>query len=61
MTRMVGIAPLAVVLASIVLPVVLARRGTRQAYRTLVLSMALIILVWGYLCLSVYPRYVFPQ
>jgi hypothetical protein len=50
---------LSVVLASVALPVVLSRRPSpRRSIRRLLGAMAVIILVWAYLCLSLYPQWV---
>jgi len=54
--------PLLVVIASVVLPIVLARRPRPQrAVRTLYVSIAITALVWCWLCLMIYPRYVWPE
>jgi hypothetical protein len=58
MARMI---PLSIVLVTIVVPILLARRPTRRSFRSLVLWMAVFSLLWAILCVSVYPKYVFPE
>jgi hypothetical protein len=54
--------PLSIVIASIVVPMVLARsRQPKRAMTILYVTMALMALVWCMLCLRVYPRYVWPE
>ena len=54
--------PLSIVIASIVVPMVLARsRQPKRAMTILYVTMALMALVWSMLCLRVYPRYVWPE
>ena len=54
--------PLSIVIASIVVPMVLARsRRPKRAMTILYVTMALMALVWCMLCLRVYPRYVWPE
>ncbi|HEX8790759.1 MAG TPA: hypothetical protein VF765_07390 [Polyangiaceae bacterium] len=58
MSSLVRQIPLSIVVLSIVLPMVLARRPNSRSLRTLVVSMTILVLVWGVLCLALYPRYV---
>jgi len=54
--------PLSIVIASIVVPLVLSRsKNPKRAMRWLYVTMALLSLVWCFLCLRVYPQYVFPE
>ena len=54
--------PLSIVIASIVVPLILSRsKSPRRAMRLLYVTMALLALVWCFLCLRVYPQYVFPE
>jgi hypothetical protein len=51
--------PLYVVVATVVLPVWLARRPRPMTQlKVLYATMLVLILVWGYLCIRVYPQYV---
>ena len=59
---MVRMIPLSIVIASIVIPMVLARsRRPKQAITILYVTMVLLILVWCLLCVRIYPRYVWPE
>jgi len=52
--------PFTLVMLTIVLPIFLARRPRlKKNVRLMYGLMALYVVVWGILCLKVYPRYVF--
>jgi hypothetical protein len=59
---MVKAIPVMIVLASIVTPLVLSGQSQpKRAVRRLYVIMAAFALIWAILCVSVYPRYVFPE
>jgi hypothetical protein len=48
--------PLTIVLATLIVPIVLAGRpGPKRHIRQLYITMGLLMLVWTFLCLAVYP------
>jgi hypothetical protein len=54
--------PLFIVIASIVIPMMLARsQRPKRAMTILYVTMALLAFVWCMLCLNIYPRYVWPE
>ena len=54
--------PLSIVIASILVPMVLARsRRPKRAMTILYVTMIFTTFVWCMLCLRVYPRYVWPE
>jgi hypothetical protein len=58
----VSIIPLGIVLFSIAVPIALARSPRpKRALRWLYALLAVSALLWAWLCLSVYPAYVFPE
>jgi hypothetical protein len=58
----VGLIPLFIVIVSVVLPIVFSRqKKAKPSLRRLYLAIALLAFVWAILCVSVYPRYVFPE
>jgi hypothetical protein len=58
----VGLIPLFIVLTSIGLPIALSGSSKpKRALRWLQLTVAVLALVWAFLCLRVYPVYVFPE
>jgi hypothetical protein len=59
---MVKLIPLSIVLASIIIPILLAEKpGPKKTVRTLQVTMAIVTLAWALLCLHVYPAYVLPE
>jgi predicted membrane protein len=58
----VSLIPLSIVLASIVLPMMLASSPKpKRALRGLRITMALLMLVWAILCTRIYPLYVLAE
>jgi hypothetical protein len=54
--------PLLIVLASFIVPMVLAGRPRPQRrVGQLYVAMGVLLLLWVFLCLTVYPRYVPPE
>jgi hypothetical protein len=58
----IKVSPLLIVLATIVVPMMLAGRPRpKRQVRLLYISMGLLMVFWTVLCLEVYPRYVLPE
>lgn len=52
--------PFSMVLASFVVPLLLARRR-RSSARTVWITIAILVVVWQVLCIHVYPHSVLPE
>jgi hypothetical protein len=59
---MIKVFPLLIVLATIIIPMILAGRPRpKRQLRLLYVSMGVLMVIWTVLCLDVYPRYVLPE